>query len=121
MPRVVESPAPPANDPPPLPNTPPPVPNTPPAPNNDNPPQPAKAAAVPTLEQFAKSFQPKGGSYEVSIVNPVTNQPTPVRFTLPEGSPRRVDLHRNEIEFYYGIRRFVRIEFDNEGAMVTSR
>jgi hypothetical protein len=122
MPRVVESPAPPANEPPPLPNTPPPVPNTPAVPNNDNgPPQPAKAAQVPTLEQFAKSFQPKGGRYEVSILNPVTNQATPVRFTLPEGNPRRVDLRRNEIEFYYGIRRFVRIEFDNEGAMVTSR
>jgi hypothetical protein len=32
-----------------------------------------------------------------------------------------VHLRPNEIEFDYGIRRFVRIEFDNEGAMVTSR
>jgi hypothetical protein len=30
-------------------------------------------------------------------------------------------VRRNEIEFDYGIRHFVRIEFDHEGAMVTSR
>jgi hypothetical protein len=114
-PRVADSPAPPQ----PAPDA---QPNTPVAPNQDNgPPQPTKAAKVPTLEQFAKNFQAKGGSYEVTIVSPVTNQPTPVRFTLPEGTPRRVHLRRNEIEFDYGIRRFVRIEFDNEGAMVTSR
>ena len=92
------------------------------APNNDTaPPQPTKAVAVPTLEQFAGTFQPKGGNYEVSIMSPVTNQATLVRFSLPEGNPRRVHVRRNEIEFDYGIRHFVRIEFDNEGAMVTSR
>jgi outer membrane biosynthesis protein TonB len=93
-----------------------------PLPNNDaTPPQPSKAVAVPTLEQFAGTFQPKGGNYEVTIMSPVTNQATPVRFSLPEGNPRRVHVRRNEIEFDYGIRHFVRIEFDNEGAMVTSR
>ncbi len=101
-----------------------PLPATPlqPAPNNDNsPPQPSKAVKVPTLEEFAGSFQPKGGSYELSIVSPVTKQVTPVRFTLPEGTPRRVQVRRNEIEFNYGIRHFVRIEFDSDGAIVTSR
>jgi hypothetical protein len=118
-PRVVESFEPP--QPQPLPPQQP-VPQQQPVPNNDNgPPQPARAVKVPTLEQFASSFQPKGGNYEVSIVNPVTNQPTPVRFSLPDGNPRRVHVRRNEIEFDYGIRHFVRIEFDNEGAMVTSR
>lgn len=90
-------------------------------PQDYSPPQPTRATQTPTLEQFAKTFQPKAGSYQVSIVSPVTNQPTPVRFTLPEGNPRQVHLRGNEIEFEYGFRRFVRIEFDNEGAMVTSR
>ncbi len=76
---------------------------------------------APTLEQFVKNFQPKAGNYDVSIVNPVNNKATNVKFTLPEGNPRRVHLRQNEIEFDYGIRRFVRIEFDNEGAMITSR
>ena len=115
MPRVVESP-PPSGEP--QPQVAPPLQ---PAPNNDNTlPQPTKAK-VPTLDQFANTFQAKGGNYEVSIVNPVTKQPTTVRFTLPEGTPRRVQVRRNEIEFDYGIRHFVRIEFDSDGAMVTSR
>jgi hypothetical protein len=74
-----------------------------------------------TIEQFAKSFQPKEGNYEVTLVNPVTNQPTTVRFTLPEGAPRRVNVSRNEIEFSYGLRRFVRIQFDRDGAEVVTR
>ncbi len=118
MPRVVESP-PPQN---PEPEAPQPTPQpAPKAGNDDSPPQPLQAAKAPTLEQFAGSFQAKAGSYAVSIVNPVTNQSTEVRFTLPEGAPRRVHLRRNEIEFDYGFRHFVRIEFDQEGAMVTSR
>jgi hypothetical protein len=125
VPRVVESPSPPQSDPSqpqPAPQQPQPAPPQQPMPNIDNnPPQPARADKAPTLQQFAGSFQPKGGNYDVSIVNPVTNQPTQVRFTLPEGNPRRVHVRRNEIEFDYGIRHFVRIEFDNEGAMVTSR
>jgi hypothetical protein len=74
-----------------------------------------------TLQAFAKSFQAKEGSYQVKIVNPVTKTPTTVRFSLPEGSPRRVTLRENEIEFHYGLRHFVRIQFDEDGAIVTSR
>ena len=74
-----------------------------------------------TPDEFAKTFQPKPGSYEVTLLNPVTNQPTPVRFTLPDGSPKRVLVHRREIEFEYGFRRFVRIQFDRDGATVVSR
>lgn len=86
----------------------------------DTPPAPDQTT-VPTLAQFAQNFQPKGGNYEVTIISPVTGQPTQVRFTLPDGNPRRVHVRRDEIEFDYGIRRFVRIEFDTEGAIVTSR
>jgi hypothetical protein len=51
----------------------------------------------------------------------MTGRATPVQFTLPSGAPRRVLLRPNEIEFDYGIRRFVRIGFDEDGAIVTSR
>ncbi|MCS7045775.1 MAG: hypothetical protein NZO58_05420 [Gemmataceae bacterium] len=84
-------------------------------------PVPATSAAVLTLEQFARSFQPKAGSYEVTLLNPVTRGPTMVRFTLPEGTPRRVQVARNRLEFDYGPRSFVRIEFTTDGAVVTSR
>ncbi len=114
-PRVVESSPPPLAESQPVPQ------QTPPPSTDNSPPQPSKAASALTLEQFANTFQPKGGNYDVSIVSPVTNQLTQVRFTLPDGNPRRVHIRRNEVEFDYGVRHFVRIEFDNEGAMVTSR
>jgi hypothetical protein len=129
MPRVVESPMPQSVEPQPqtVPQQQPvpqqlPVPQQQPVPNNDSTPSPlTKTEKALTLEQFANSFQAKGGNYEVSIVSPVTNQATQVRFTLPDGNPRRIHVRRQEIEFDYGFRHFVRIEFDNEGAMVTSR
>jgi len=91
------------------------------APPDQAPPKPATPERVLTIEQFAKSFQPKEGNYEVTLINPVTNQPATVRFTLPEGTPRRVNVSRNEIEFSYGLRRFVRIQFDRDGAEVVTR
>ncbi len=85
------------------------------------PPQPVQPAQVMTLEAFHKSFQPKAGSYEVTLLNPATKQPTTVRFTLPEGTPRRVHVTRDSIEFVYSLRQWVRIEFDKDGVMVTTR
>ena len=84
---------------------------------------PARAGLPPVLtpEQFTKSFQPKAGNYEVTMLNPVSNQATTVRFALPEGTPRRVNVSRNQIEFDYGPRQYVRIRFDREGAEVISR
>jgi hypothetical protein len=84
-------------------------------------PAPAQPPQPMSLDQFAKTFQAKGGSYEVDLINPVTNQPTKVRFTLPDGTPRNVHVRPNEIEFRYGVLRFVRIEFDKDGAQVVSR
>ena len=92
-----------------------------PLPLDNAPPQPVQIAQAPTLERFAKSFQPKAGSYEVTVLNPITNQPTSVRFALPEGAPRRVITTRDSVEFIYSLRQWVRIEFDKDGAMVTSR
>ncbi len=92
-----------------------------PLPPNDDQPLPVQQGQVPTLESFAKSFQPKAGSFEVTIVNPVTKQPQVVRFTLPEGQPRRVNVTRDSIEFSYGLRQFTRIEFDRDGVVVITR
>lgn len=85
------------------------------------PPQPLQPAQVMTLEAFSKSFQPKAGSFETTVINPVTNQPTALRFSLPEGTPRRVLVSRDSIEFVYRIGQWVRIDFDRDGARVTSR
>jgi hypothetical protein len=74
-----------------------------------------------TLQAFAKSFKAREGSYQLKIVNPVTKTPTMVRFSLPDGTPRRVIVRETEIEFSYGLRHFVRIQFDEDGAVVTSR
>src|SRR5260370_22489973 len=41
-----------------------------------------------TLQAFAKSFQARAGSYQVKIVNPITQSPPMVTFTLPERTPR---------------------------------
>lgn len=87
----------------------------------DNGPPAAQPAQAPTLEQFGKSFQAKPGHYEIALINPITRQPTTVRFSLPEGSPRRVIVRRSSIEFDYGPRSYVRIEFDRDGAEVISR
>ena len=83
------------------------------------PPTPAKIA-VPTLAEFAKTFQPRPGNYEISLINPLTNQPTPVRFSL-HAAPQNVRLGDNLIEFQFGPNQFVRVEFDRQGAFVVSR
>jgi hypothetical protein len=120
MPPAQQNFTPPAPQPLPLPKQaePPPVPKQ---ADPNTPPPPIQAAQAPTLDAFAKSFQPKAGSYEVTIINPVTKEPTPVRFSLPEGQPRRVIVNRHAIEFVYAPRQWTRIEFDRDGVVVTSR
>ena len=85
------------------------------------PPPPLQPVQAPTLEAFSKTFQAKAGSFDVTLINPVTKQPTSVRFSLPEGTPRRVVVTRDSIEWVYGLRQWVRIEFDRDGATVISR
>lgn len=111
-PRVVPQPLPPG---PAIPNGEPPL-------NPDlAPPAAVDAAKAPSLQDFARTFKPKGGNYEVAIANPITGRAETVRFSLPEGEPRNVRTNRHSIEFVYGPRQFVRIEFDRDGPMVTSR
>ena len=117
-PPVIVAPMPPAKEfQPPVPQ---PVP-MPPIKDDNAPPQPVQPVQAMTLEAFAKSFQPKAGSYELPLINPLTKQPTNVRFTLPEGTPKRIHTNRDSIEFVYGLCQWVRIEFDRDGAIVTSR
>ncbi len=85
------------------------------------PPAPLQPVQAPTLEAFSKTFQAKAGSYEVTLLNPVNKQPTSVRFTLPEGTPRRVLVTRDSIEWVYSLRQRVIIDFDRDGATVVSR
>ncbi len=80
-----------------------------------------KSGRAVTLKEFSNLFKPKEGLFEVDLINPINNKATTVRFALPTGTPRRVQVGDRQIEFRYGLRRFVRIEFDEEGAIVTSR
>ncbi len=97
-----------------------------PAPAKPLPPGPEFEAPAPkemsgiALEQFAKNFQPKAGNYEITIQNPVTKQANTVRFSLP-GVPKQVFLRADEIEFNYGNLQYVKIKFDQDGALVISR
>jgi len=74
-----------------------------------------------TLGEFARTFQPRGGQFDVTLLNPLTQQPVEVRFSLPDGAPRRVIVDEDEIEFRYGVGHFVRIGFTRYGANVVSR
>jgi len=84
------------------------------------PPAPAEALKTTSLEEFAKAFKPRAGNYEITLANPINGRPEAVKFSRP-GEPRRVRLVDNGIEFIYGLRQFVRIEFDQDGPIVISR
>lgn len=79
-------------------------------------PTPRAAAAAPatvkamTLAEFASSFQPAPGTYEVLLVHPRSGCAVPVCFTLPEGCCKKVCVRRHELAFDYGCQD-VRIHF----------
>lgn len=84
------------------------------------PPMPAQVPAAPSIAEFAKAFKPKAGNYEVTLTNPINQQQETVKFSLP-AEPRQVRTGRNHIEFVYGPRQYVRIEFDRDGPIVITR
>lgn len=84
-------------------------------------PPPRTEAGTLTVDEFVKGFKPRGGSFEIDLLNPVTKKPTTVRFTLPDGLPKSVEYRGTTVEFRYGPMSFVRIDFDKDGAIVTSR
>ncbi len=79
-------------------------------------PAPGPAAIVPTLAQFASSFTPQPGRYEVTLLHPATGQPVKVRFTLPPGTPRAVRVFRYRLAFDYD-RRDVVLVFQRNGGV----
>jgi hypothetical protein len=79
-------------------------------------PPPAPAVVVPTLAQFASTFTPQPGRYEVVLLHPATGQPVKVAFTLPPGTPRRVRLFRYRLAFDCG-RHDVVLVFQRNGGV----
>ena len=61
---------------------------------------PPAVVRVPTLEEFAATFRPAPGSYEVTILHSRSGCPVTVCFTLPPGCPK-VCVHRHQIDFEY--------------------
>ena len=65
-------------------------------------------AAVPapmramTVTEFANSFQPAPGTYEVVLIHPRSGCAVPVCFTLPQGCCKKVCVRRHELAFDYG-------------------
>jgi hypothetical protein len=66
------------------------------------PPQPAPplVVRVPTLEEFARTFQPRPGTYQVAILHTRSCEPVTICFTLPPGCPK-VCLSRHQLDFEY--------------------
>jgi hypothetical protein len=63
-------------------------------------PAPPAVVRVPTLEEFAATFRPVPGTYEVTILHSRSGCPVTVCFTLPPGCPK-VCVHRHQIDFEY--------------------
>jgi hypothetical protein len=55
---------------------------------------------VPTLEEFAATFHPAPGNYEVTILHSRSGCPVTVCFTLPPGCPK-VCVQRHQLDFKY--------------------
>ncbi len=77
-------------------------------------PLPGPAIKAMTVEQFAESFKPQGGKYEVVLVHPKSGCPVKVCFELPPGCPSKVRWTKHVLEFDYG-RTCVRIRFYHNG------
>jgi hypothetical protein len=80
-------------------------------------PTPAPTPARPmTLQEFAFSFRPSGGTYNVVVQHPFTGAPVRVTLALPPGTPA-VKLKRglrHRVQFLYG-RKQVEIVFLRNG------
>ncbi|HEY7315821.1 MAG TPA: hypothetical protein VH643_41210 [Gemmataceae bacterium] len=77
-----------------------------------SPPPPAVIPVQPlTLSQFAASFQPLPGKYEVLLVHPKTGCPVKVCFTLPPGCLRGMRVTGHKIVFDYKCQHDVVIRF----------
>jgi hypothetical protein len=55
-----------------------------------------------THREFAATFRPYPGNYEVTLIHPYTRRPVLVRFSLPPGRIKEVDADPSELRFDYG-------------------
>jgi hypothetical protein len=78
---------------------------------------PAAVAPIP-LRDFARTFQPAPGNYEVLFVHPGNHKPVAVAFSLPPGQPR-VSCGPRALTFDYG-RCEVEIRFKIGGKVVVT-
>jgi hypothetical protein len=102
----------PAADVPPVPVAPPPQPTPPPGKERAA----VVPASAPTIAEFAASFVAQAGAHEVVLLHPATGRPVNVRFLLPEGTLRKVHVHRYRLTFDYG-RRDVALVFLRSGGV----
>jgi hypothetical protein len=67
---------------------------------------PAALPAIPVRalshREFAATFRPFPGNYEVLLIHPYTHRPVKVCFSLPPGRIKEVDADHNELRFDYG-------------------
>jgi hypothetical protein len=82
-------------------------------------PLPQPQAHAMSHREFADTFKPAPGSYEVVLTHPVTNKPVNVTFTLPAGTPSKVRVLPRRIAFDYG-RQTVLILFQGDGTVRVS-
>lgn len=75
-------------------------------------PPPAVAPLRPmTIDEFAASFKPLPGRYEVLLIHPKKCCPVKVCFTLPCGCCCKMKVSKHAIRFVYKCRRDVVIRF----------
>lgn len=70
-----------------------------------------------THREFVETFKPAPGSYEVTLLHPITEKPVLVSFTLPAGQARNVRSWPRQINFDYGGRRDITIRFLADGSV----
>jgi hypothetical protein len=68
-----------------------------------------------TVSEFAASFKPLPGKYEVLLIHPKTGCPVKVCFTLPPGCLRMVRVTGHKIQFVYKHQCDVVIRFLHNG------
>ena len=69
-----------------------------------------------TLYEFARTFQPAGGFYEIVFAHPDTGRPVVAHFTLPDGTPTKFRVLRRQVHFDYGSSQ-VRLRFEPRGGV----
>lgn len=77
-------------------------------------PPPRDAQPAWTIKDFAASFKPAPGYYEVVFLHPHTCRPVKVCFELPDCCLKEINVRRDSLEFDYG-KVEVEVEFKRDG------